>query len=433
MATRQTFASEIQKRARAMGWTVTFTRNGEPTIWNPNNPEKGVAIHLTPSDVNASKRVMQKLDEIGFSEAEQEWARLKEEDRQQRLKVVREKNQSDLDKAQKYADSLAKASGQARVTLQQLVSPYPVPKTFERVLITPEWASALLDLNKNNRPIRQPEVMRWVNTIESGNWHYTHQGIALDTEAILQDGQHRLTAIVVSGIPCEMQVSVGMPPENFSAIDNGLRRTFGDVVARRGFGSRNRVGTAARLVLIYDEYPRRALTSKVSNAEVDAYIMKPFDADRLTGDVLQLASAKAQLMWRACRLNASAAAAGVYKLYDLIGEDDPAVVEFIDGIITGENLPGDDARQVLRTHTNKPGTQNRTAWHHLGLFIKAWNKFITGQEVKQLSLRKTEDLPSFQIPVADASTSASNEESSSSTDDDSSFVVPPVTFSATAK
>lgn len=418
MATRQTFASEISKRARTMGWPVTFNRDGQPVIWNPDT-DKSVVIHLTPSDVNASKAVMDKLDKIGFSDAEQEWQRLKEEDRQRRLKMVQEKNQQDLDQKQReaeaYSNAVAKASGQSRVSLAQLTTPYPIPKTFERVLITPEWANALLDLNRNNRPIRNREVQVWVNTIESGNWHYTHQGIALDTNAVLQDGQHRLTAIVVSGVPCEMQVSVGMPPENFSAIDNGLRRTFGDVVARRGFGNRNRVGTAARLVLIYDDYPRRALTSKVSNAEVDAYITKPFDQNRANGDVLAEASNIAQLMWRACRLNASAGAAGVYKLFDLIGEDDPRVREFIEGLSgSGADLGERDARLVLRNLVNNPQARNRTAWHHLGLFIKAWNKFVIGAEVKQLSLRKTEDLPAFQVPVDDgeAETNVSSDEES---------------------
>jgi hypothetical protein len=432
MATRQTFAQEISRRARAIGWSVHFNSDGQRVITNTETSEF-VLVPNTPSDRDASNEIMQRLINIGFDEAEQEWSRLHDEDRLKRLTQIQQQNQEFLDRQQNEADQTAMDAEGARFSYNLLTSPFPVPKTFERVLVTPELANRLLDLNTGNRPIREKEITGWMTTIESGNWRYTHQGAAVDSNGVLQDGQHRLSAILRSGIPCEMQISIGMPPENFSAIDNGLKRTFGDVVAHHGYGARNRVGTAARLVIIYENYPRRALTSKVSNAELASFINTPFDDSGVekNGDVLYRASNIAQLMWRSFRINASAATAGVYKLFDMVGEDNEKVQEFINGLINGDELSGLDARQVLRKYCNTISNRNRTAWAHLALFIKAWNKWVTDTPTKNLSMKRTEDLPMIIIFEEDDETPSTDTESSTSSDDADSVIngVSPVPFS----
>ena len=43
----------------------------------------------------------------------------------------------------------------------------------------------------------------------------THQGIAFDENGVLQDGQHRLCAIVSANKPVDMMVTSGLSPDNF--------------------------------------------------------------------------------------------------------------------------------------------------------------------------------------------------------------------------
>lgn len=416
MSTRQTFAYEITGRARRLGWPVELAGNGIwkikcPAYHNPKTDEdvepRTVQVHLTPSDVNAEKTIMRELDRHGFTDAEAEWVRQDEASRRTKLAFIAAENQRIMDKAQQHADAVARAAGETRVNWDLILQPYPVPKTFERVNITPELAEELLKLNTKNRPKREKEIQFWASLINAGEWRYTHQGVAVDVNGALQDGQHRLSGIVRAGVPVQMQISIGMPVENYAAIDNGLKRTFGDVVAGRGFGNHNRVGTAARLVILYNDYPRRPWSAKVPGAEVDTFIMQPFDPidsddKRLNGDLLHLASNQAQLMWRSCRINASAATAGTFKLYEHLGEDHPKVVEFTEGLKDGANMPTDDARFVLRRYCLVPGKKNnRVAHAHLALFIKAWNKFIIGARVGSLSIRSNEDMPDFQVPVTE--------------------------------
>lgn len=401
-ATRRAFGQKVAQRARLMGWDVSNHKDGG---WKIKAPDGHVVqIHLTPSDVNADDHVMNELERHGWDDANREYNRLSEENRAKRVKDVQAANQRRLDQMQKEADALSKAAGQSRVPEAVLLSPAPFPKTFERVLVTPELAQKLLSLNTGNRPIRKSDVELWRTVIERGEFRYTHQGVAIDDTGVLQDGQHRLTGVVESDIPVEMQISIGMPPENFNAIDNGLRRNFRDVAYKLGLGSPSKVGSAARLLIIMEDYPRRSFGDKVSNTEVANYLSAQYDAEGLTnGQVLQMAVNEAQMQWQSYRVNSTAAATAIFRLWQELGNEHSLVTEFLEGLKNGVELGAEDARLALRRYMLSPSSNHgRSAYLHLGLFIKAWNKFAQGQNVKVLSFRsKVEDLPKIYRPDSD--------------------------------
>lgn len=401
MATRSTFGRNMVARARRIGWQVDPNTSGGG--WFITCPDKHrVQIHVTPSDVNAEATIVRLLNNHGFAAAEEEFNRLSEDKRQERLETAREENLRRLDAAQKQADALTRAAtGQTRVPEEVLLSPCTLPKTFERVLVTPELAQKLLNLNTANRPIRAAEVDLWKEVIERGAWHYTHQGIAIDSDGVLQDGQHRLSAVVKSGVAVELQISIGMPPENFNAIDNGLRRTFGDVAHRFGFINPNKVGSVARMLIIYNEYPMRGFNNKVSNAEVAEFLSRNYKgSEMMVGEKVHLAVNEAQMHWQYYRINNTAFATFLYKAWELLGEDDPKVLEFLEGLRSGANLPEEDSRLALRRTVSSPTNKSpRTAVNHLALTVKAFNRFIQDKPVKVLAFRpKVEDMPKLLVP-----------------------------------
>jgi len=57
--------------------------------------------------------------------------------------------------------------------------------------------------------------------MKAGRWKLTHVGIAFDINNVLQDGQHRLWAVVFSGRTVEMSVTFNTPadciPEGFQS------------------------------------------------------------------------------------------------------------------------------------------------------------------------------------------------------------------------
>jgi hypothetical protein len=87
-------------------------------------------------------------------------------------------------------------------------------------------ASVYVDMNfGNNRPKIGTHISNLVYAIKRGMFYPTHQGIAFDDSGKLIDGQHRLMAILLSGIGQWMLVTRGMPHGSVVAVDVGSRRS----------------------------------------------------------------------------------------------------------------------------------------------------------------------------------------------------------------
>lgn len=67
-------------------------------------------------------------------------------------------------------------------------------------IITPEMAKRYLEQNVKNRKVRDAVVTRLGRELRNGEWRFTHQGIAFGKGGGLIDGQHRLRAIVNTGV-----------------------------------------------------------------------------------------------------------------------------------------------------------------------------------------------------------------------------------------
>lgn len=95
-------------------------------------------------------------------------------------------------------------------------------------VIGPQEALKILAKTRENRPIRRGWVAALADLIKRGRWRTTHQGIAIDLDGYLIDGQHRLLAIVESGKSVGVSVTRGLDKAAYHDIDCGLSRTTGD-------------------------------------------------------------------------------------------------------------------------------------------------------------------------------------------------------------
>lgn len=97
-------------------------------------------------------------------------------------------------------------------------------------IIGPVEAERYLARNLSNRKLRKQTVEQLAGVIRRGWWQTTHQGIAFDVDGNLLDGQHRLKAIVLSGMAVEITVTRGLQKSAFTVIDVGLKRNFNDLL-----------------------------------------------------------------------------------------------------------------------------------------------------------------------------------------------------------
>lgn len=103
-----------------------------------------------------------------------------------------------------------------------------------REFVTPEKAARYLKKNPNNRRLDSNRVKQYADEMTRGQWAETHQGIALNCDGSLKDGQHRLHAIVLSGIGQWFFVFRGLTDEAMPLIDIGRLRSISDVMTIDG-------------------------------------------------------------------------------------------------------------------------------------------------------------------------------------------------------
>lgn len=97
--------------------------------------------------------------------------------------------------------------------------------------ITPSQAAVWLAGNINNRSMRQSLVKQYAKEMKNGTWRLTHQGIAFAIDGTLLDGQHRLAAIIESGIAVTMLVTRGVDQRSQLVMDYHARRSSGDALS----------------------------------------------------------------------------------------------------------------------------------------------------------------------------------------------------------
>lgn len=106
--------------------------------------------------------------------------------------------------------------------------------TFEQKNVTPEMAKVWLSKNTRNRHINRRRVSMYAREMKAGKWMPHHQGIAFYDDGALADGQHRLAAIVESGVSVPMMVARGLPKESGLMIDGHQQRQIHQAIKVSG-------------------------------------------------------------------------------------------------------------------------------------------------------------------------------------------------------
>ena len=89
--------------------------------------------------------------------------------------------------------------------------------------ITPEIAKQYLAKSAGNRPLKRRRIEQYKADMLAGKWQITPDGPCFDTNGVLKNAHHRLTAIVESGASVEMYVTYDVP-ESTTAYDIGDSR-----------------------------------------------------------------------------------------------------------------------------------------------------------------------------------------------------------------
>lgn len=145
----------------------------------------------------------------------------------------------------------------------------------EWVKITPEIAALMLTHNQSNRPLSDHFVGRLAKKMEDGAWEVTHQGIGFSQEGQLLDGQHRLAALVKTGMTFEFQVTYNLD-NVFDNIDVDQKgRSAADLLYLRDSSIKHRAEmvATARMMLT----GRGPVSQRLRNSDIAEYTLQQKD------------------------------------------------------------------------------------------------------------------------------------------------------------
>jgi hypothetical protein len=224
--------------------------------------------------------------------------------------------------------------------------------------ITPAMARTLLERHlkpDRQRPMSESVVESYARAMRAGHWILTHQGIAIDDEGELVDGQHRLSAVAISGVTVKMMVTRDIPHNGKSddvltidVIDRGHERGVGQQLQlRHGVTNGNLTAGVLRGILWLAAQSRKLMVGKFQVG----FAMRVMDH---YGDEVNYCISNRSRDFAVRNAPVIAASAFAMK-----GCPD-SVKPFYTALATGEGLRAGDpaltARRVLMQHQEKSGT-----------------------------------------------------------------------------
>jgi len=253
-------------------------------------------------------------------------------------------------------------------------------------MVTPAMAQAWLDRGGVNRKPSERAILKLMHAIQLGEWDLTGETIKLDSDGKVRDGQHRLTAIVRTGITVPTIVVRGISESAFDKIDQQKSRNMADVLAIHGHHNQVALATAARGLILIESYGRFEVGgvrlgthTAPSPAQGLAYI----EAHPEVATAVMLAD---RIRKEAHMLGGTGLWAIALTMFWRVSPDQTQV--FVTSLIEGANLERGNPILKLRNQyrVGREWQSNNAARERLlAIIIKAWNFWRRDETVQMLT------------------------------------------------
>lgn len=154
-------------------------------------------------------------------------------------------------------DRFAKSETDFRKQLKWLI--HNPPEGSAPMKITPEMAGVMLERNEEdeegrNRRLSKSRVTSIADDIRRSEWIQTGHPIVFGANGKLLDGQHRLYAIMDANRAVTADVRFGVDPQAFFKMDQGGKRTAGDIFSIAGVPNSTHIAAATKWVRCYQQF-----------------------------------------------------------------------------------------------------------------------------------------------------------------------------------
>lgn len=249
--------------------------------------------------------------------------------------------------------------------------------------VTPEYANKMLTTNVKNRSVIRSAVTQYSDAMARGYWLFDGSPIRIDKTNSLQDGQHRLLAVVESGKTQKFLIIRGLDPEAQNVMDTGRKRSLSDILSLRGESHHQNLAALTLIIYRWEKGARGTLLL----GEKQTSVMRPQTTEVLAyledHPELREIVKRAEAVRRHVPLSIRVIGLCIW-LFDNINAEDSQ--NFWEAFMTGQNLKPHSPILALRTILLKRGPERGSTSlnSYIALFIKAWNAYRAGEEVQKL-------------------------------------------------
>ncbi len=259
-----------------------------------------------------------------------------------------------------------------------------------------------------NRKFSPMVVNTYAVDMLAGRWRTTHQGMAFkgflkDGTAVFGDGGQRARAVVQAAtvgaqgadrfydpdprITIKFMVSEGLTDDDIKALDSGKRRLPGEVLAMEGYVNTSLLAAVLNGCILYETVPwsrENWSKAKISSQQRQDYL----DANPRVEEALAHGTRVNNVM------NVSAAAIGWFQAIKS-GQEEKTINEFMDLLFTGAGIDKGNPIHTLREMFLKARKSKHRYERNeqLALFIRAYMKWVAGQESYLLVFKTRGDSP----------------------------------------
>ncbi|MCA1782014.1 MAG: hypothetical protein LC679_07525 [Intrasporangiaceae bacterium] len=260
---------------------------------------------------------------------------------------------------------------------------YPGPVKLSVELLTPERAADLLRTRHPNRNDRQKIINVYAQSISEDRFPVTGDTIKICPDGRMSDGSHRCYAVIKADRSIWTAFAYNVDVQAVvTHVDGGVKRQPGDILKYHGFKNCSELATTIKIVRSIEVAPSSSRWAEIPREE---YPEVAFERPELEQSI-----SVGGRLGKALGTPRSISAA-MHHLFGRVSSRDDAD-EFFEALITGVGLGEFDPIYHLRRRLEvdaqtAPGKERMGPSYRAALFIKAWNAWTVGAEVKNLRWR----------------------------------------------
>lgn len=255
---------------------------------------------------------------------------------------------------------------------------------------SPDMAKKWLDANTDNRAEREQDVAKYARDMESGNWHFTGDPVRRSITGKLLDGQHRLMAVLKSGVTIDLLVVDGLQDDTQVVMDTGRKRTFANQLQIRKESDSTVIAALLRQIIVAQQGQPVHANYQASHSEMDKFL-----ADN---PEVRYSAALARHVTALLKVAPTPVA---FAHWLAAQNDRTKAAEFFTRLADGAGLfPGSPIYTLRERFIRSRANQERlTTAEQTALILLAWNAYQENRPLTKLQLPKG-GLNNSNFPVA---------------------------------